>query len=346
MANHNLDNFDIILAPTLALANENGPYEATVEAEYGAACVEGTMVTLAHHGERSGNPAPCNAEVEPLKGGKILLSHVDLDAIGGVMAVAGIKPEDPAFWQAAEFIDVNGPHHIHELPQKEQDKLNAFYAFESENRPRYPRDQISDVKADIEAKAAVLEAVLDERHPEHVQRIAEGASWEAKVTGAVESCLRQESDKVRTFSTPGVFCSSTYYSPNKEAIIPCTAVYNQKLQAVTLAFADGGKEISAEKVMQEIFGPEAGGRGGIAGTPRGVAFTEQDAMQVTKYVEAEYLSLEARGKDGSIIDLAKNAEANKIKGDVISEVRRSNPYFAEKGLADPAKTADDKKNLR
>lgn len=67
-------------------------------------------MTLAHHDIRSDNPAPCNTEVEPLTGGTILISHIDLDTVGGIMAVEGIKPEDPEFWSAAEFIDNNGPH--------------------------------------------------------------------------------------------------------------------------------------------------------------------------------------------------------------------------------------------
>lgn len=33
-------------------------------------------------------------------------------------------------------------------------------------------------------------------------------------------------------------------------------------------------------VMKDLFGPEAGGHAGIAGTPRGVEFTSQDAMKV------------------------------------------------------------------
>ena len=59
--------FTIMLAPTLELAQtivQNAA--ATVEAEYGDICVEGKDVTLAHHGPRSGNPAPCNTEVGAL----------------------------------------------------------------------------------------------------------------------------------------------------------------------------------------------------------------------------------------------------------------------------------------
>ena len=324
-----LDDFEVILAPTADLAEKTSPYDASVEAEYGAVCVEGTQVTLAHHGPRSGNPAPCNAQVEPLEKGRILMSHIDLDALGGVMAVAGIKPEDPSFWQAAEYIDVNGPHHMHDLPQKEQDKLNAYYAFEEKaGRPRYPRDAVSDVKEAVKEKAKAIDVILDERAPGHDQMIQDGIKWERDVTAAVEACLVEESDKVRTFSTPRVFCSANYYSPNKEQIIPATVSYNQQFQAITLAFADGGKELSAEKIMQEIFGPEAGGRGGIAGTPRNVPFTEEEAKMVSRYVEASYREREAIGKNGMVKDIDKKMSAMAEKSRAKSSVR-NNPYFKD-----------------
>lgn len=77
-----LDNFQIFLAPTAEQARDLDP-DITVEAEYGDDCVEGKEITLAHHGSRSDNPAPCNTEVEPLERGTIVLSHIDLDAVGG-----------------------------------------------------------------------------------------------------------------------------------------------------------------------------------------------------------------------------------------------------------------------
>lgn len=45
----------IILAPSAELA-KTVIADATVEAEYGNCCIEGTICTLAHHGLRSDNP--------------------------------------------------------------------------------------------------------------------------------------------------------------------------------------------------------------------------------------------------------------------------------------------------
>lgn len=52
----------ILLAPTYDIAKEYADHnrvDATVEAEYGDDVVEGEILTLAHHGSRSNNPAPC-----------------------------------------------------------------------------------------------------------------------------------------------------------------------------------------------------------------------------------------------------------------------------------------------
>ena len=117
----------VILAPSYDIA-KNIKAEATVEAEYGDECLEGTMVTLAHHGPRSNNPAPCNTpdvpELPPFA--TVVVSHIDLDTLGGIYALQGRKPEDYRFWEAAEMIDVKGAHHIHELDKDIQDKLNAY----------------------------------------------------------------------------------------------------------------------------------------------------------------------------------------------------------------------------
>ena len=99
---------------------DNFSKTVTVEAEYGSVVVEGTELTLAHHGDRSGNPAPCLHEGK-VDCDAIGLSHVDLDAMGGVLAVCGRKPVAPSFWELAAFVDVNGPHKLPESGASEED---------------------------------------------------------------------------------------------------------------------------------------------------------------------------------------------------------------------------------
>lgn len=138
----------IFFAPSYELAMDvisKEDVKATVEAEYGSHTMLGELITMAHHGANSHNPAPCNwGPVPQIEDGVILVSHLDLDTIGGIMKLLGIQSEDPEFWSAAEFIDTRGPHHAHELPEYIQDKLNAFEAYsEPILRPHY--DKITDV---------------------------------------------------------------------------------------------------------------------------------------------------------------------------------------------------------
>ena len=76
--------------------------EATVEAEYGDRVIEGWRITLAHHTAAYAHcPAPCNnGEARKLENGEaqIVCSHLDLDTLGGCLALMGEKPEDAAFW--------------------------------------------------------------------------------------------------------------------------------------------------------------------------------------------------------------------------------------------------------
>ena len=286
-------NIKILLAPTLELA-ETVKANATVEAEYGAACVSGSVITLAHHGERASNPAPCNWPNVPIlkDGSTILVSHIDLDTLGGIQALLGTKIEDPEFWKAAEFIDVNGSHHIHELSQDVQDKLNAYYAY-NETQPRERYTEIMDVTEAVMKASNAIDIILDENHPNHDAMIQAGIDWEQETTAAVEQCLHEESDLVRVFDSTGVFCAASYYSPSLDAIVPATVTFNEKFKSVTIAFADGGQMLDACAIVQKLWGPEAGGRAGIAGSPRGKEMTLNDALDAADMIEQEFERLQS-----------------------------------------------------
>ena len=247
------------------------------------------MVTLAHHGSRSHNPAPCNWEVTPLTNGTILVSHIDLDTVGGVLALMGKKPEDNDFWKGAEFIDVNGSHHIHKLPTEVQDKLNAVYAWNA-TKEHTRITEVTDVTDSILEWLDILEPVLGS-DPD-AELIEKGKQWSEEVTQAVESKLISETETVRAFITDGVFCSAGYYSPSFKKYCKATVVLNTKLNAITVAFFDGGKEASAREIVQSLWGNDAGGHNGIAGSPRGWAISEEDiVVEFYKAIEAVEQSL-------------------------------------------------------
>ena len=59
-------------------------------------------------------------------------------------------------------------------------------------------------------------------------------------------------------------------------------------KSITVSFADRGKKISAKEIVQELWGNEAGGHPGIAGSPRGQEMTEKDMRQLVKAVNERY----------------------------------------------------------
>lgn len=281
----------VILAPSYDIA-KNIKAEATVEAEYGDECLEGTMVTLTHHGPRSNNPAPCNTpdvpELPPFA--TVIVSHIDLDTLGGIYALQGRKPEDYRFWEAAEMIDVKGAHHIHELDKDIQDKLNAYYAY-NDGQPRQRYTEAIDVTKQIDDTYNVVNAIVDINDPEHDKLITAGKEWAQTREKEVEDQLVYENKDVRVFDTNGIFCAASYFSPNQNTICPATVTYNEKFKSITLAFEDGGKQLNAKEIVQELWGPEAGGREGIAGSPRNVEMTKNDLAKLVNELTERQLKL-------------------------------------------------------
>ena len=280
--------FKVLLAPTAQLAETlDVPY--TVETEYWDYCHSWTKLTLAHHGPRSWNPAPCeypNMECEPWE---IWISHIDLDTIWWIMAIEWQKNDtkDSEFWKSVAYIDVNWPHHMHELPKEEQDKLIAYLARANKNeklRTRYT--DITDVTPVIEECKSMLLKILDKDDPSNGEIISEWREREKRTTEEIEWKLVYESDKFRAFKTDWVFCWAAYYSPTKWKIIPCTLTYNEKFKSITLAFCDETIPYSASEIMQKLFWPEAGWRKTIAGSSRGTEMTIEDFERAKDYLES------------------------------------------------------------
>lgn len=264
---------NIILAPKFEQAQAIQA-QATVEAEYGKNVVKGSRVTLAHHVEEyQNNPAPCVVSDVPVleDGDTILVSHLDGDSVGGCLALMGLKPESDEFWQAIGFVDVNGPHNAYQLTERQQTMLQAFWAWNN-TLPRVRYNEVTDVTQQVLDNVSIIQRIID-MDPELIEA---GERWQAETTEAVESRLVTESEKVRVFKTDGVFCSASYYSPKLGVVVPATVVLNTKFRAITVAFEDGGKCHSAKAIVQELWGPEAGGHAGIGGSPRGWELSDEE----------------------------------------------------------------------
>jgi hypothetical protein len=130
------------------------PYTTTIEAEYGSAVVEGSLLTLAHHGERSHNPPPCVGgniedivlsipgidpdsgyadmaaprEIIPRKEVVVGISHFDLDTLGGIRRVSNTHDfsgdifED-LFWHIAGEVDTQGVHKLNRIKKDLQNRV-------------------------------------------------------------------------------------------------------------------------------------------------------------------------------------------------------------------------------
>ncbi len=283
----------IILCPTIESAKESvnklGSFNS-IEAEYGDVCIKAIDgITLAHHGSRSNNPAPCVAEVES-NDLPIIVSHIDLDTIGGIMRLHGLRNLDDSieseFWKVAAYVDVHGVHRLHEANPSEKvvHRLNAWYAYNEQHRaPRIT--EATDITDLVETSIEAIQAIL----LGDTEMIADGEKWHQEVTSAIESKLVEENKNIRVFITDGVFCSASYFSPTLQTVAKATITLNTKFNAITIAFEDGGKEHSAAEIVQKLWGKDAGGRAGIAGSPRGEKMTNVDLQKACETVRKIYV---------------------------------------------------------
>ena len=282
----------VILAPTAQLALEVPNVVASVEAEYGETVVEGTVITLAHHtGEWRKCPAPCNnpAARGGLDGraGRILISHIDLDTVGGILALRGEQPKDPEFWAGAEFVDVNGPHNAYKLSGRVQALLRAYWAW-SQSQPRVRYTEVTDVTDVVYRHMDFLWVLLD-GGAEAEAAIEAGRVWADENQAKTDALCIHETSLVRAFVTRGVFCNASYYSKKLECAALACVAYDEEKGSVTLSFADvrSLRGMSAKAMVQEVWGPDAGGHDGIAGSPRGVAVTKEEFLLLLRNVEED-----------------------------------------------------------
>jgi hypothetical protein len=257
---------------------------ATVEAEFGDLCVPGSVVTLAHHGSRAANPAPCAAPNGIGDGVEAVgLSHLDLDALGGCLALLGRKPEVGSFWELAEFVDVRGPHRLGEAGASEADlaRLHAFWAWSADHRVFPPRDgSASDVTADVEAAEVALNAILGG----DADLLAAGTAFKAAGEALNEASFIEIVGGVLLRQHEG-FVNHIYATPDGVAG-KAVVGFNPATGAVTVSFADTPPAGGAVKIVQELWGPLAGGHAGIAGSPRGETLTLDDARRAVEAVLA------------------------------------------------------------
>ncbi|NBR01390.1 MAG: hypothetical protein EBT79_12920, partial [Actinobacteria bacterium] len=183
----------VVHAPSATLAATVAA-TLTVEAEYGSTVAKGSRYTAAHHqatGEfagrhivAGGRPSPCNDPSIPLlaAGDTVLISHLDLDTVGGCLrAFAGYADlfgdEHARFWDIAEFLDVSGAHKMGSSGASDADaaRIYAWWAWAKTGLPRFARDTVADATAAIVAAGDTLRRIL----ADDAELIAAGAAFRA-----------------------------------------------------------------------------------------------------------------------------------------------------------------------
>ncbi len=287
MATANTSSVKFIISsnPANLTAALEGRPSATVEAEYGDVLVEGSVLTMAHHGPRAGQPAPCSyangcADAVELVG----LSHVDLDSIGGCAAILARKPEAPGFWAVAEFVDLNGPHKLGLSRASDEDlrRLNAFWAFSQTNRVFPPRDgSVSDVTDQVIMTIEAIERIL----ADDAEMLSAGDEFRAAEDDLNRSSLLEVRGDVIVRSADGF--TNHLYTPIDGTSGLVVVALNTKFKSVTVSFADTPEGLSACEIVQSVWGELAGGHAGIAGSPRGEEMGTEDLEKcVVAVVEA------------------------------------------------------------
>lgn len=270
--------------------------QATVEAEFGDRVVEGTYITMAHHGPRSGNEAPCIQVIWPplLSWSNIGLSHIDLDALGGCLRLAGYQPSkgtlEYLFWRLAARIDVQGPHKLSfilkelsndgwDATEKQIECITQYYhafcAWSAKNRYYPPRhSEAIDCTGWVRSAINIIMDILEGDK----FLLEEGDKWLT-----IQEKLDEESFK-KFIGLPNISLVvrehkqfvNHLYNNHLHGSANLVFAHNLTSGACTLSRADDNVPFDCAKIMQALFGPEAGGRSGIAGSPRGRKYTEEE----------------------------------------------------------------------
>lgn len=273
----------VILAKNLEAAQSLPKPYLSVEAEYGNTVIEGWAATLAHH-VQGWETAPSLCVYDYLEKNNTdvfdehvcLLSHIDLDVLVGISHLLGLKDFS---WEAKgiNYVDCNGQHtlfseHVSEMARK---VIIAYVGYASINRaPFNPKEDIIDVTEYV--MTAIENFNTDYYYSVGLNLITDRKEEAERslLLGLNGVALIEQSEDSKVFGL-----NSEYTIRNNE--YDYVIVFSNKFKSVTVSAKDGNKQkINLAKFMQGLFGSEAGGHAGIAGTPRGAEFSIDDAWRV------------------------------------------------------------------
>jgi len=327
-------NFKVIIANNAAALRLENPTH-TVEAEYGLDVVEGSVLTLAHHGPRVGNPCPCLGDSIPYEGTEpivIGVSHFDLDTLGGVLRIVGQKYSfERLFWKVAALVDTMGVHKLEEIreiliaetypgsPESPRDgywlgydygggvvpALNMFWAWSEDHRLFAPRDgSVLDCTEFFGEALQVLQLMLygdiyDAGYSELAFRAKEWVEAKEALDTASKRFAWGEDPSYEDCAVilREADCFTNHLYNNMGRVFHAVVGFNTQYKSVTLSLGNPVDGINCCEIAQQLWGPEAGGHAGIAGSPRGKEMGMDAAHEAARTMVAALrgVSVEAVG---------------------------------------------------
>lgn len=280
---------------------------ATVEAEYGDQVVRGG-ITIAHHGPRHTNPPACSQEWaksimdNPIDVEVVGLSHVDLDALGGI--ISAIAPEYRAlensnsiseqFWDWAGFVDKHGSHRLVSMtcvgmdsPIRKDDaiiqddmlrRLQAFWAWSHNHqcpRPNPNGPDVIDVSKYIKkALRVVFEIAYQQEIPEYLEK--------ARREWVENNEVLERNSFVRSYDNIGLLLrrspefTNNMYNHGGQCYNMVIG-FNETHHVIIVSTVDEIEGIDCVEIVKSLWGEKAGGRKSLAGSPRDQRMSFRDA---------------------------------------------------------------------
>jgi hypothetical protein len=288
---------EVILAKNVNIARFVKPTIA-IEAEWGSYFAEGSRITMNHHGQNSKNPAPCVTPVEESiamnSDDVIVISHIDLDTIGGMMQclnLCSVKlKKNKKFWELAAFIDINGAHKINEFEGLTEDlerKINSYWAFFQKPENLAPRFSDDDTYFDVTELVfkhiiAIIQIIQDDE-----ELLAQGDEFKKNTEELNNSTFVEIKNGVifRIVNSED-FVNHLYTTPKGE-IGEAVVSFNNVLKSITISTADEIDGFDCCRFLQKILGLAAGGRTNIAGGDRNFKYSVETAEEIFEKFCAE-----------------------------------------------------------
>lgn len=278
-------------AETMEQALSEHDQTATIEAVYGDKIVHGSVLTLTR-GKNRNRKCPCLFRNLDIDIDAIGISRVDLNTIGGLMAILEIKQINiftNIFWDVVAQIDRRGPHHIRSITWKLgvgkeiRDVLNAYYAFFEKHKTEFiaPEDG-SVIEINIDPLINVLNLLLTpalSETDEYTTLINDGKSWYDRKKDVEHDSFRKLEDGVLLrVSVDGNNVNNLYnhYNDVERAIVG----YDETRETITLSVESPIPRFSCIDFIINLFGVECVGNEHIAQSP---------CDKKMKYSDAEYL---------------------------------------------------------